>query len=175
MKKKREPNRSSEMQRQSSLARWAKFPPLSERFWKRVKKTQNGCWLWLGSVNKEGYGHCGVKLKVMLSHRVAWGLVHGPIKDGLLCLHHCDNPSCVNPAHLFLGTDKDNAEDRARKNRGHRPTGEQNVKAKLTEAQVLAIRTLGAARMNQRLLAEHFRVGLTTIEEILARRTWKHV
>jgi ribosome-binding protein aMBF1 (putative translation factor) len=109
---------------------------LAQRFWEKVDK--NGpipkhqpelgrCWTWFGSLNREGYGHCYVHpRRNVSSHRVSWQIANGPIPDGLKVCHHCDYPSCVNPAHLFLGTDKDNAQDKARKGRSNSPSGERH-------------------------------------------------
>lgn len=99
-----------------------------ESFWSKVNKLgpvpeltpQLGCcWLWLGRPTPRGYGHQRWDGKMMRAHRVAWLISIGPIPTGLFVLHHCDNPPCVNPAHLWLGTHDDNMRDRQEKGRTH--------------------------------------------------------
>ena len=91
---------------------------LPEFFWKRVKKTQI-CWIWTGRFDGVGYGiiQLGRGEKRKGAHRASWELHYGKIPDGLMICHHCDNPSCVRPDHLFLGTQKDNLQDASRKGR----------------------------------------------------------
>jgi hypothetical protein len=80
----------------------------------------DGCWEWTGHRNAAGYGHISLDGQFVLAHRHSWALFKGPIPDGLFCLHRCDNPPCVRPDHLFMGTKKDNAMDMAAKGRHHR-------------------------------------------------------
>jgi len=83
---------------------------LAERLWSKVTKTET-CWTWTGARNRKGYGEIGAKGRVQKAHRIAWELTYGPIPEGLDVLHHCDNPPCCRPDHLFLGTDADNMAD----------------------------------------------------------------
>lgn len=109
-----------------SATQWAKarfcstacrYGTLAERFWEKVEKT-DGCWLWTASLTNKGYGEFRLnEPSPILAHRVAYELAHGPIPPGLFVCHHCDNPPCVRPDHLFLGTQKDNAQDMVRKGR----------------------------------------------------------
>lgn len=109
---------------------------INKRFWEKVKKTES-CWLWTGAQKIDGYGTCYYKGTNHQAHRVSWELLRGPIAPGLFVLHECDNPPCVNPEHLKVGTQKQNMQDCARRgrlallhkhkpfcSRGHRMEGE---------------------------------------------------
>jgi hypothetical protein len=99
---------------------------LAERFWEKVDRSGE-CWTWTASKIGRGYGQIGItRSRSDRAHRVSWRLAHGEIPNGLCVLHRCDNPSCVNPAHLFLGTKGDNAADRQKKGRTVAPTGDKN-------------------------------------------------
>jgi len=97
--------------------------PLAKRFWEKVAAGDpDECWEWQGSRHPFGYGTINVQRRPVTAHRIAYQFAHGDVPAGLYVLHHCDNPPCVNPAHLFLGTAKDNTEDMMAKGRG-RPFG----------------------------------------------------
>lgn len=96
----------------------ADLTPLPKRFWKKVVKCEpNECWYWKANTYADGYGQISVKGKPRQAHRVAYELCVGPIPEGLCVLHYCDNPSCVNPQHLYVGTHSDNMQDRAKRGR----------------------------------------------------------
>lgn len=99
-----------------SVPRREPLVPLDVRFWAKVAKG-DGCWEWTASRNSLGYGNIRVERKRFVAHRVAWALTYGPIPDGLFVCHHCDNPPCCRPDHLFLGTHADNMADMVAKGR----------------------------------------------------------
>lgn len=116
----------------------------TKRFWSKVTKSDNGCWLWQGSlIVRNGYGQFSAKVggrwTMLRAHRVAWELWHGPLPPGVCVLHKCDNPACVRPepGHLFLGTQAENLEDMRKKGRASPPPwlgGTKHPLAKLTQA-----------------------------------------
>ena len=149
---------------------------IMERFWNKVNKhAENGCWEWAaGPCGHWGYGGFTIDGRSMYAHRVSWMFEHGPIPDGLYVLHKCDNPPCVNPDHLFLGTHTDNMRDMVEKGRarGGSLPGESNGQAKLTEADVLAIR---ADKRTQQAIADEYGVSRRAIGYIKNRKTWTHI
>lgn len=156
--------------------------PVSERFWSKVGFTANPdkCWLWLAARDPRGYGRFGISKneRGRLAHRCAWQLTNGEIPDGMQICHHCDNPSCVNPSHLFLGTIRDNVQDMIKKGRKVSPSmpGEKNPNSKLTLEQVRFIHHRYAqGGISHEKLAEVIGVNESTIYNILNRRTWKDV
>jgi len=152
----------------NTLYKLAKKPSLKERFEDKVLPEPNsGCWLWLGMVNNGGYGEikCKGKEKApqVRAHRVAWELYRGSVPEGLCVLHRCDTKLCVNPAHLFLGTHRDNNLDMRSKGRERPPSGEQHWNFKLTEDQVAQIR---AADGTQATIAKAFGTHQSVISRI---------
>lgn len=150
--------------------------PLAERFWAQVDKASgpNACWLWMAATCRRGYGRIGIDTnKIAVTSRVSWELTYGPIPNGLHVLHRCDNPPCVNPAHLFLGTQADNNADKLAKNRGTK--GDTHGTSKLAENQIREIRSLHSAGIMQKDIATRFNVSKATVNAIVHRRTWKHV
>lgn len=137
------------------------------------------CWLWTGSRRgRQEYGQYGgisVNGRLVGAHRFGYELLVGPIPDGLYVLHRCDTPLCQNPSHWFLGTPKDNSQDREQKGRHIPARGEQDGNAKLTEAGVLEIRRLYVSGTSQYVLAEMFSVTQATISQIVLHKTWTHL
>lgn len=144
-----------------------------ERFWSKVNKTEH-CWLWTAHKNRLGYGTYMVnsKRRSYLAHRFSWEINFGSIPNGLCVLHKCDVRSCVNPDHLFVGTQKDNILDMVNKKRNTHPRGEKNPKCKLSDDQIILIRK---DLRKQSDIAKEFGVVQTTISKIKLRITWGHI
>lgn len=134
----------------------------------------DGCWEWLGNKNRKGYGGLTVFGRPEKAHRFAWIITHGFIPAGLQVCHTCDNPSCVNPQHLWLGTSKENVDDCHNKNRHAKFNGSKSGMAKLTESIVLKlIREVQAGKTYTQLAKEH-NVYRTTISRAVNKVTWHH-
>lgn len=146
-----------------------------KRFFESVVKQENGCWLWIGLKNKKGYGQISYKSKMISVHRISWEIHNGKVLDGMHVCHTCDVRNCVNPAHLFLGTNKDNMQDRALKGRNADKHGENAGNSKLKEYQILEIRNLYLAGTIKSHLAEKYNVAPSTIKRIVTRQTWNHI
>ena len=134
----------------------------------------DACWPYQGCRDQDGYGQFKIKGRQYKAHRVAYLLAHGSIDDALQVRHRCDNPPCCNPAHLLQGTPKDNTQDAVDRGRMRGPQGERNKGAKLTEADVRAIRQLHRDGAGTLKIAAQYGVGYTHICHIVARRSWKH-
>lgn len=176
---------------------------IAERFWPKVSKS-DGCWTWTAAINKRwGYGAFREGGKTLRAHRVAWALTNGPIPDGLFACHHCDNPSCVNPSHIFLGTCSDNAKDMAAKGRstlgdrnpsrlypdrvarGDRHSsrthperiqrGVDRPNHKLLNADVIAIRSLFANGATNKAISERYGISRSLASAVAHGKRWQHV
>lgn len=150
--------------------------PLEERFWGKVQKTSD-CWEWTGNKTRKGYGLFSTLPKpergIRCAHVVSYELAGGLIPDGMLVCHHCDNPRCVRPEHLFLGTPADNSRDMV--NKGRSAKGSRHSQAKLDESKVQEIRRLRGTGMHQKVIAEKFGVARTLVSRIVNRRIWTHI
>lgn len=135
------------------------------------------CWPWTGSTHTQGYGRCWDTRvgKVAYAHRLVYELRVGPIPEGLDILHTCDNPPCVNPAHLRVGTHRENMLDKCAKGRANFCRGETAGQAKLTEEKVRDIRQRAARGWSQHQLALEYGVSQPAIGYIIRRKTWAHV
>ena len=135
------------------------------------------CWEWTGSKNAKGYGKLWFSplQRVASAHRVSYSIRVGEIPDGLHVLHKCDNPGCVNPAHLFLGTNQDNMDDMVRKGRHADFRGSNGGNAKLNEASAMKILTRVRSGESLGSLADEFGVSKRTVLFIKQRITWKNI
>ena len=174
------------------------------RFWSKVDRTsghgpEGDCWIWTASKMPAGYGRfCASKAERWweLAHRFSWFLVHGPIPKGVFICHRCDNPSCVNPAHLFAGSHGDNMRDMATKGRAAKrcpvdrsegskrgyaahsekwKRGPGHHNAKLDEEKVREIRQLWADGQSQQSIAGEYGLSQANVSSIVRRAAWKHV
>ena len=153
-----------------------------ERFWNKVnKKNDDECWEWTANTLARGYGRICINNKMYLAHRVSWVIHNGAIPDhnsyhGICVCHTCDNPCCVNPAHLFLGTNKENLQDMQKKGRLVNHKGEKHGSHKLTEKEVIEIREKYIPyKYTQSKLAKEYGVTQVEIYYILKYITWKHI
>lgn len=140
-----------------------------KRFWTKVDKSDSGsCWEWTAAKNPNGYGMFNYKRKMQLAHRVVWQITNGPIPQGGCILHSCDNPGCVNPQHLRVGTQDENMKDMSRKNRS------VIVNKKLDEHSVEQIKKL-IGKKSLREIANQFNVSHNTIWQIKKGKAWASV
>jgi len=151
---------------------------VKERFLKKIDKSApNGCWEWTAGIVGGGYGGFWYKNKMYRAHRFSYEFFKGPIPEGKMVCHSCDNRRCVNPDHLWIGTAKENLEDAVRKGRTAREDriGTKNWNSKLTIFKVREVRKLWKAGNSIRSLAKKYRVTPMSMRDALTGRTWKHV
>lgn len=144
--------------------------PAEHRFWAKVEKSKS-CWIWTAGTI-DGYGQFSFPAG-QRAHRYSWELHNGPVPERLCVLHRCDNPPCVNPDHLFLGTREENLEDMTAK--GRRARGSVNGNSKLTEKKVVKIKKLLSLGVKYKDIAEQFGVAEITIYRISSKLSWEHV
>jgi len=144
---------------------------LKERFWAKVdKKGTTDCWEWTGAKLPKGYGVISEGGRNLYAHRVSWELQNGGIPPDMLVCHHCDNPSCVNPAHLFIGTMADNQQDMANKGRSSR--GERRWSSKLSKQDVHGIRQMLGQDILGKVIAKKYGMSQAAISNIKTGKTW---
>jgi len=150
-------------------------------FFNRTKTVENGCMEWTGYVAPNGYGRCKFMGNNVSAHRFSWSIKNGEIPDGFNVCHHCDNRKCVNPEHLFIGTHQDNMIDAQHKGRLLRTEhckmlhrGEKNATAKLTNEDVIIIRSL-QGKHPSRYVASLYGLTHRSILLIWQKRTWPHI
>lgn len=153
-------------------------PEQIERFWARTRQESGACWVWRGAVGSKGYpmytfNTPGEPARTFMAHRVAFYLGKGEDPGNYLVLHRCDVPLCINPDHLFLGSQQENIHDAQRKDRW--PIGERHHSAKLTAADVREIRKLRSGGATFASIAARYSVSITNIQTIVSRQSWKHV
>lgn len=144
--------------------------PLSRLSGMYMPVTESGCWIWLLALSERGYGSIKHKGKMLKAHRASWMIYRGPIPDGVDVLHQCDIRCCINPDHLFLGTQADNIADMLKKNRAADMRGQKNSNAKLTWDDVRAIRSMGGTNQS---VADYYGVGKSIIGHIRNGDNWK--
>jgi len=153
--------------------------PIEERFWNLVDRgNDSACWNWLGT-KPTGYGGMKINGVVRRAHRVSWELHFGQIPDDLCVLHRCDNPACVNPDHLYLGTVDDNNRDCRLKGRHgcgrtSKP-GESNPRARLNKRNIKKIFALRKRKLSQQAIADQFGISQAQISRILRKQSWADV
>lgn len=144
------------------------------KFWDGFERPKNKCWNWFKGKDSLGYGHVWDVSGSRLTHRVSWLLFFGPIPDGLCVLHKCDNPSCVNPDHLFLGTKGDNNRDAKQKGRqrGYFVAGDKHPNAVLSKGIVIKMRKLKDFGWSFLKIANYFNKKYDTTYRAITKKRW---
>lgn len=154
----------------------AQVERIKRRILERILVDEDGCWIWKGNKNSTGYGCIGIEMHSYLAHRVsAYAFKGFNLNSPLFMCHKCDVPACVNPDHLFPGTPKDNTRDMMSKGRRVWKNGESINTAKLKAPQVLRMRLLFSMGVPKSMLTHLFETHPCTVNDIMARRSWKHL
>jgi hypothetical protein len=152
------------------------YPPPIKRLASRIERRgPDDCWPWTGSVSHNGYGRMYACGRSHNATRLLWSLVHGDIPQGFLICHHCDNPSCMNLRHLYLGTPADNMRDRTARGRTKGPKGERNHSAKLTEDDVRLMRQMRNKGASLTEIMQRFNITACPASMAYRGLTWRHV
>lgn len=154
---------------------WKRELPFEERFWSYIDiKLPEECWEWTGAKSSDGYGSTSIKGVTINTHRIAWQLTYGEIPEGKHVLHHCDNPPCCNPSHLFLGDHQSNMNDRGSKGRskGRGIRGSANYHALFQSKDIEIIKKRRANDETFQAIADDYHCSLTTIWKICNDRTY---
>lgn len=162
------------MTKSRGVGRGVSYPTMESRiagFWSKVNKA-DGCWLWMGAADKLGYGRFYWRGKIQLASRVAWEITKGEIGPRLAICHSCDNPQCVNPSHLFVGTMADNTQDALRKGR-LRGGGPKPHLSECRARFIMALRAEFGRKMRPAKIGRLLNVNPCSIHDLLAARTWK--
>lgn len=145
-----------------------------DRFWSKVNKIPDGCWIWTGTYDRKGYGQIKINHKTVKAHRWSWEFINGPVPYGKMILHSCvGQRNCVNPDHLRPGTNQENVNDKM--DQGRQAKGESNGSSKLTETKVLEIREKYVTGFSWQKLSDMFNVSKKQIKNIVHRKNWKNI
>lgn len=147
-----------------------------EDVWEKIDiKNEDECWNWMGGLRR-GYGRFMIEQKIYQSHRIVFKLIYGDIPDGMLVCHSCNNTSCCNPKHLYLGTQSENIKQMYRDCRNANHCGEKSGSAKLIGEDVLKIRLLySTGEYSQKKIGEMFGVKQMAISRIINKKRWRHI
>lgn len=159
------------------FGRFAGYNSMSEAFYAHldINLTEDDCWIWNGCKDKNGYGKLTLNKKDCRAHRISWQLINGEIPNKMIICHSCDNPPCVNPRHLFLGTHKINNADMIKKGRKKIFSGSLNPMAKLTENDVVEIRKWAESGIKHGIIAYNFGIKKSSISQIVTKKSWKNI
>ena len=127
----------------------------------------SGCWIWTGTCSHSGYGQIKENYRTRLAHRVSWEIHNGAIPEGIVVCHRCDVPQCVNPAHLFLGTMKDNVADMLSKGRGSDRKGDKHPNSKISNSEILEIIRLHKAGHMGKEIASRFGISRGYVSQLI--------
>jgi hypothetical protein len=151
-------------------------PETIDRFLNKIDFNPSGCWEWKAFIHPDGYGDFRAnEISSKRAHVFSYCYFKGELKKGYFVCHTCDNPKCVNPAHLWLGTPKENQHDKIKKGRGNNPSGARHWQAKLSRYQVAKIKMAHLSGIQKAEIAKYFSVSRTTVHDIVLGKSYKSV